>query len=344
MRFRVEQVALGLVVVAVVPYVALKVLWLTGATIGVDDESVLTELHSTRMVVGNNVTIGLELLAVGLALALTSAWGRRVPAWIMLGLGAGATGLLTPILLGLPIGSVLQLLVDGDVHTAGMDHLSPWVFATVYGGFALMAVGISVLAWRYAETRWGQVLRHPPQSPSLGVVVAGALGLIPFGAAMLWWGVFGPGASGPQGMGAVVQRTTLVVTGLLAVGGFVGPLSRTFCNQAPRLAWLLTWLGCTTAALQSPTQVLLANGGNPTPALVLLGLITVPGSSVYGLLILRRHLTQHRRPLLQLEHQILPDRAVRDHRTEPLHQAGTLPLVRARSRHVGRTTRRKDQP
>ena len=107
------------------------------------------------MVVGNNVTIGLELLAVGLALALTSAWGRRVPAWLMLGFGAGATGLLAPILLGLPIGSILQLAVDGDVHTAGMDHLSPWVFATVYGGFGVMAVGILTLAWRYATTRWG---------------------------------------------------------------------------------------------------------------------------------------------------------------------------------------------
>ncbi|HZA16979.1 MAG TPA: hypothetical protein VE645_08850 [Pseudonocardiaceae bacterium] len=342
MRFRLEPVALALVVIAVVPYLVLKVLWLTGATIGVDDESVLTELHSTRMVVGNNVTIGLELLAVGLALALTSAWGRRVPAWIMLGLGAGATGLLAPILLGLPIGSVLQFLVDGDVHTAGMDHLSPWVFATVYGGFALMAVGISALAWRYAATRWGHVLRQPPQPPSVWAIVAGALGLIPFGAAMLWWGVFGPGASGPQGMDAVAQRTTLVVTGLLAVGGFLAPLSRTICNRAPRLTWLLTWVGCTTAALQAPTQVLLANGGHPTRALVLLGLMTVPGSSIYGLLVLRRHLIQHRRASRQLKHQILP---VRDRHTEPLHQAGSTPsLVPPQSRHEGRTTTREEQP
>ena len=342
MRVRIEPIALALVVIAVVPYLGLKVLWLTGATVGVDDESVLTELHSTRMVVGNNVTIGLELLAVGLALALTSAWGRRVPAWIMLGLGAGATGLLAPILLGLPIGSVLQLLVDGEVHTAGMDHLSPWVFATVYGGFALMAAAISVLGWRYAATRWGHVLRQPPLPPSVWAVVAGALGLIPFGAAMLWWGVFGPGTSGPQGMGAVVQRTTLVVTGLLAVGGFLTPLSRTMCNRAPRVAWLLTWVGCTTAALQAPTQVLLANGGHPTRALVLLGLVTVPGSSIYGLLMLRRHLTQHRGASRRLMHRILPAR-YRD--PGPLHHAGrTPPLVPPRSRHETQTTTRKEQP
>ncbi len=290
MRLRVEPVALALVVVAVVPYIALKLLWLGGSTIGVRDDSVLTELHSTRMVVGNNITIGLELLAVGLALALTSAWGRRVPAWLMLGLGAGATGLLAPILLGLPIGSILQLAVDGDVHTAGMDHLNPWVFATVYGGFGVMAVGILTLAWRYATTRWGDVLCQAPRPPAGWVMVVGGLGLVPFGAALIWWGVSGPGTTGPQAMDALVQRTTLVVTGLLAAAGFLAPLMRRALGRAPRLAWLLLWTGTTTAALQAPTQVLLANGGHPTRAIVLIGLSTVPGSAVYGLLVLRKQL------------------------------------------------------
>jgi hypothetical protein len=221
---RIESVALGLVVIAVVPYIALKLLWLTGASIGVRDETVLAELQSTRMIVGNNLTIVLELTAVGLGLALACGWGRRVPAWIMLGVGAGATGLLAPILLGLPVGSVLQLAVQGDVRTGGMDHLSPWVFAIVYGGFGLMAIGIVVLAIRYAAERWGHVLRRTPAPPPAWVIVTGGLGLLPFGAAMLWWGLFGPGSTGPQAMDAVVQRTTLVVTGLLAVGGFLAPL------------------------------------------------------------------------------------------------------------------------
>ncbi|HYH33659.1 MAG TPA: hypothetical protein VD814_00760 [Nocardioides sp.] len=296
MRSRIESVALGLVVIAVVPYLVLKVLWLAGSTIGVRDEAVLSELHSTRMVVGNNVTIVLELLAVGLAVALASGWGRRVPGWVMLGLGAGATGLLAPILLGLPIGSALQLVAEGDVHTAGMDHLSPWVFATVYGGFALLAVGILTLAWGHAATRWGHVLGRTPGRPPAWGVVVGGLGMVPFGAAMLWWGVSGPGSSGPQAMDAVVQRTTLVVTGLLVLGGFLAPLLGRMPARAPQLTWLLLWVGCTTAALQAPTQVLLANGGNPTRAMVLMGLLTVPGSSLYGLLVLRRHLTRRRLP------------------------------------------------
>jgi hypothetical protein len=182
---RTESVAVGLVVTAVVPCIALKSSWLTGASIGVRNETVLAELHSTRMIVGNNLTIVLELMAVGLALALASGRGRRVPAWIVLSVGAGATGLLAPILLGLPVGSVLQLAVRGDVRTGGMDHLSPWVFALVYGGFGLMATGIVVLASRYAADRWSHVLRRAPDRPPVSVIVTGGLGLLPFGAAML---------------------------------------------------------------------------------------------------------------------------------------------------------------
>ncbi|NEK56580.1 hypothetical protein GCU56_01660 [Geodermatophilus sabuli] len=294
MRVRIQPVALGLVVAAVVPYIALKVVWLTGASIGVQDDTALAELHSTRMVVGNNLTILLELMAVGLALALSSGWGRRVPAWIMLSLGAGATGLLAPILLGLPIGSVLQLVVQGEVRTGGMEHLRPWVFAVVYGGFGLMAIGIVVLAARYAAVRWSHVLRRAPHPPPVWVGVAGGLGLVPFGAAMLWWGVSGPGSTGPQAMDAVVQRTTLVVTGLLAVAGLLAPLLPGISGRAPRLAWLAVWVGCTTAALQAPTHVLLADGGHPSRAMLLIGVLTISGSSIYGLLLLRRHLAHDR--------------------------------------------------
>ena len=78
MRARSEPVGPGLVVTAVVPYTVLTLSWLTGASIGVRDGPVLAGLHSTRMVVGNKLTIVLELMAVGPPPALTSCWGRRV--------------------------------------------------------------------------------------------------------------------------------------------------------------------------------------------------------------------------------------------------------------------------
>jgi hypothetical protein len=78
----------------------------------------------------------------------------------VLDVGAGATGLLAPTRLGLPVGGVLQLAVQGDVRTGGMDHVSPWVFAIVHGGFGLMAIGIVVLASRFAAARWSRFLRR----------------------------------------------------------------------------------------------------------------------------------------------------------------------------------------
>ncbi|UMG91845.1 hypothetical protein [Nocardioides sp. TF02-7] len=293
MHARIERTALCLVAVAVVPYTALKVLWLAGGTAGARTADQVSELHSTRMVVGNVVTIGLELLAVALAVALVHPWGRRVPAWMVLGLAAGATGLLAPILVGLGLGSALQLLADGDLRTGGMEDMSPWVFAVAYGGFGLLAVGIGLLAWRYTLDRWGRELAGPPRRPGGWAVAAGAVGLLPFGSCMVWWGLLGPGESGPQGMDAVSQRTVLVVSGLLAVAGWLAPLlTRASSSPRARAAWLVTWTGCTAAAMQAVAQGLLANRGNPTPVLVLLACLAVPGAATYGLAVLRRRLSE----------------------------------------------------
>jgi len=64
---RIEPVALGLVVTAVVPCIALTPSWRSRASIGVRDGTVPAELHSTRMIVSYNLTIMLGLVAVELA-------------------------------------------------------------------------------------------------------------------------------------------------------------------------------------------------------------------------------------------------------------------------------------
>lgn len=212
-------------------------------------------------------------------------------------LAGGATGLLAPILLGLPLGSAIQLAAQGDVRTSGMDRLSPWVFALVYASFGLLAVAIAILAWRYVLDRWGGILSSRPRPPQGWAVIAGALALLPFGAAMVWWGLLGPGDTGPQAMDTPAQRTVLVVAGLLAAAGFLAPFLVPASTRLGRLAWLITWVGCTTAALQGPTAVLLAHDGNPTPATTLIALLAPLGSGAYGLLILRRRIADDRTEL-----------------------------------------------
>ncbi|RCK70428.1 hypothetical protein DT076_07230 [Desertihabitans brevis] len=287
-----QRVALLLVVLGVAPYTTLKVLWLAGSTVGLRSDSGVAELHSTRFVVGNVVTIALELAAVGLAVALTRPWGRRVPAGVVVLLAAGATGLLAPILLGLTVGSALQLAVTGSLRTDGMDNLSPWVFALVYGGFALLGLGLAVLGWQYVLARWAGVLSEAPRRPATWVTVVGGLGLLLFAAASVGWGVLGPGDSGPRGMEAISQRTVLVLSGLLALAGWVAPLLGRAAALRAHLAWILTWLGCTTAALQSVTHVLLAHQGAPTPQVVAISAVALPGSCLHGLAVLRQRVAE----------------------------------------------------
>ncbi|WP_350275107.1 hypothetical protein [Kribbella sp. HUAS MG21] len=282
-RRSLRRAALAVACLAPVPYLVLKVLWLSGSSIGTTTAAGAGAMHETRFVVGNLITVGLMLVAVAFAIALTRPSAHRVPAWLVFVLGAGVTGLLAPILLGLPVGLILQLAA-GEV--AADEGLAPWVFGVVYSGFALLGIAMAVLLAQYVVTRWGQLIARPPELPRVAPLVGGALGLVPFGLANLYWGLAGPGSTGPQGMELVAQRTVLVVSGLLGLAAFAVPfLSR---GVGPRLAWLITWTGCCVAAFQGPTQILLANDGDVRPMIVLLTLLSTPGSALYGLSLLRR--------------------------------------------------------
>ena len=77
-RARRRLLAVG-AVAACVPYVTLKVAWMTGFTIGLSGGATL---FTPTMEVANAVTLGLELVAAGLAIALAGRWRWRVPAWL----------------------------------------------------------------------------------------------------------------------------------------------------------------------------------------------------------------------------------------------------------------------
>lgn len=290
-RLDTRKIALATAVVATLPYLTLKVLWLSGSTAGITSSDGLAEMHGTRHVVGNVVTIAMMALAAGFAFALTRPWADRVPARLVLVLGAGATGLLAPILLGLPIGLALQAVFSGDVE-AREDGLAPWVFALVYGGFGLLAVALAALVVGHVLHRWGQLIGETPERPSLPITLAATVGLLPFAAAMAFWGIVGPGESGPQGLEGPAQRTVLVVTAALTAGALLVPMARGWGARRPRLAWLVVWTGCCVAALQGPTQLLLAQGGKLQPAVAVVAALATPAACLYGLAILRRRLEQ----------------------------------------------------
>jgi hypothetical protein len=291
-RPALPRLSLAAAVVATVPYLFLKLMWLSGSQIGITNGAGVTEMEGIRFVAGNIITVLLMFVAVLFATALTRPWARRLPAWIVFVLGAGATGLLAPILLGLPLGLGIQFALLGEMEPAEDAGLAPWVFAVVYGGFGLLAIAMAVLVAAYVADRWHVLIAQPPRRPSALAALGGALALLPFGVAMVYWGVFGPGTSGPQGMDLPAQRTVLVVTGVLGVAAFVVPFLLKSTRRWPRLAWVVTWTGCCVTALQGPTLILLAQDGDVQPIIALIALLATPGSAIYGLRMLHEHTSE----------------------------------------------------
>ena len=282
--------ALAVAVVAVLPYLVLKGLWLSGSTIGLTPDAA-AEMHSTRFVTGNAITVLLEIVALALAWSLTRPWAKGVPTHLFALLAAGASGLLAPILVGMPLGQVAETLVHGRPSLDG-EGMAAWVFACVYGGFVLLGAALAVLLGGYARERWGHRFTSPPRVVRPWTLAAGVVGLAPFGLAMLWWGLAGPGDVGPRAMDSPAQRTVLAATGILSLAALLAPVATGFLRRpgpgGAQATWLVVWLGCCTAALQGPTQLLLAHGGAIQPAVAAIALLATPGAVVHGLGLLGR--------------------------------------------------------
>lgn len=285
---RWQVVAFCALVVSVAPYGLIKIAWLASSDFGMKPGMGMGEMGTPRFIIGNTITIAMDALSVVLGLALIQPWGRRIPAWSVVMVGGAATGLLAPILIGLPAGSVLQLAVEGSLTSGGEGNLEGWTFGIIYGGFGMMAVALAVLLALYAEDRWGKLIAAGPRLPAHSWVTAMAgTGMLCFAAAMLYWGVAGPGASGPSGMGSIAQRTVLAVTGVAAAAGFLAPFFSAGSASRARAAALITWVGCATAALQGPTGLLLAHDGEISPLGVAVAAVGTPAAVLYGLAVLK---------------------------------------------------------
>ncbi|MEV5198163.1 hypothetical protein [Streptomyces sp. NPDC053720] len=75
---------------------ALKAAWVSGSHVGIPDDSPPLD-DRTTMIVTNAITILPDSAAVLLTLLLTQAWGRRVPARLLVPPMWAASGLLLPL-------------------------------------------------------------------------------------------------------------------------------------------------------------------------------------------------------------------------------------------------------
>ncbi|MGP3636180.1 hypothetical protein ACTU45_22955 [Streptomyces sp. 24-1644] len=194
---RARTVLRNIAIASCVPYLALKAAWIAGSHLGIPDGSPLLD-HRTTMIVANGATILMDGSVVVIALLLTQARGRRLPAWLMALPMWIATGLLLPIMTGFPVQLLAGLLGGGTPATANAGRrpfLDEWVFGVVYTGFIVQGLALGTLFVLYARDRWGHLwqgalcdLQDGPTTSvlRLGAVVATVIALVPGTMHLLW--------------------------------------------------------------------------------------------------------------------------------------------------------------
>jgi hypothetical protein len=227
--------ALGwLAAVGTLPYLALKILWLTGSTVGTSDASFLSDPGIAAM---NWVTLAMDVTVVGLALALTHGWGDRLPAWLALLPMWVGTGFLVPMAVSI-MPTTVALIATG---AGGGGPLLPWVQPMVYGGFAWQGIFLCAAFVGHARRRWaGVVTTAAPATrslaPLLRVVTGG--GVVMAGLSALLQAAVGLAEGEPAAL------TVQGVNAALAVAGAVGVLALVRGIAAHRwTAVAAAWIG-----------------------------------------------------------------------------------------------------
>ncbi|TDC85362.1 hypothetical protein [Actinomadura sp. 7K507] len=284
-------------VAACVPYLALKAAWLSGSTIGYID---VDAAGGSVLYAGNAITMGMDAMAVAVAAAFTFRWGLRIPAWLVLGPAWVATGLLAPIVLAVPLGTVLQVVFSSEPLTASGNAMQGWVYGVVYTGFTLQGLGLVTAFALYARSRWAHVFKGRTQDVAKGtthrvqVLLACAAGVpaVLYAAVQLFWS-FGATA----GLGAeradhrtAVQQLADGVGGLLALAGAVALLLIVRrAGLRPVFPLAVAWTGAAAAFADSlyglltmPAQPAL-DGPEPTTALNLAAVCGVSAGLLMGI-------------------------------------------------------------
>jgi len=245
-----HRVVIGYVVLtAILPYLLLKVAWITGSTIGFATES---SVASGVLLGGNIATAGMELVAIGVVLAFTHDWGMRLPAWLVLLPAWVGTGLLAPFVVA---GPLVVVSVVTEASPVGDGSFEPWVGPLVYSSFGAQALGIALTFALYARARWPHVLRSRGGCRSAGPrsvlasaawVAAVLLGVV--AAARLLWAL-DPAAAAwfelPNARGTT-ERAADAGAAAFALAAAAGLLMLMFRRRARTRLWVpivLAWVG-----------------------------------------------------------------------------------------------------
>lgn len=293
-RAGIRRLARWTTIAACVPYLVLKASWIAGGTAGWPAAAEQAPAYA------NAITLVLDLLVVVLAVALTSGWACRVPAWLVtLPIWVGS-GLLAPIAVGIPL-TLFAVAFSSPGPSGGADGLQSWVYALVYGGFIIQALGLAVAFVLHARERWPDVFRLRTRDVPLGVThrtqklichVSALLGIV-YASLLLAWSLgFHVGLLEQTPLPAPTQRvfnavlagaTVAGVAGLLVLmhrgrgggkGRFLMPLTAAWVGAASTFGWALY-----------PLLVALARPAGPYPGIDAGGSLVLLAGTVSGLLM-----------------------------------------------------------
>ncbi|GAA2019840.1 hypothetical protein GCM10009839_15450 [Catenulispora yoronensis] len=256
---RLRSALCAVTIVAAVPYLTLKALWICGVGVGVHGSA----LRGGAMAGANAVTVLMDGTAVAVALALVRPWGLRVPAWVLVFPMWVATGFLAPVVVGAPV-AALAGAASGGVGAGGRggggtESLSGWVFALVYGGFGVQGVALAGGFVLHVRDRWGRLFALRLCDLPGGVVDGvrrtlvtgvGVFALVPIGVHLYW--AAGGAAGHPADPDGPASRFVLEsVFALVPLAGVIGAviLVRRRDGAPARWALVAAWTG--TAAMFS---------------------------------------------------------------------------------------------
>lgn len=246
-------------VIACLPYLTLKVLWVAGSHLGIPDGSGLLE-HRLRTAAANGASVLMDACVIVLALLLTRPWGLRVKAWLLAVPMWLATGLLAPVMTGYPLQLLVRAVRGAGVrppaHSDRAVFLHEWVFAVVYTGFIVQGIALGALFVLYARDRWAPLWRGPlgdlpagavPRVSQAAAVAVAALSLLAAVTHSLWatGSVVGLAPAMAEGRGAdeYVLEAVFAAFTLPAAAGVLMIAFGLGRSLPLRLPLALAWLG-----------------------------------------------------------------------------------------------------
>ena len=204
-------------VVGTLPYLVLKVMWVLGSDVGLTTTGVRDD---PTLEVANWATLGMEVVAVALAMALTYRWGMRLPAWLVVFPIWVATGLLAPRCLYAVVLAPVSL-GSGEGHSSSaMDQLEGWVYPVVSLSFAVQGIALAAAFTLYCRTRWGRLLGDRVEAVPQGAT--GGLQTVLTGGA------------------AAFAAVLCLLSGTAVVVAADGDRAKVLAEAALSLVWILT--------------------------------------------------------------------------------------------------------